>query len=59
MEKILFFALVIITAGFSNGKSIRDPHWGHDHHHGHHHDGVPGVVMEHLGKTFYTNLSEI
>ena len=57
MEKVLFLAIIIIIAGSSNGlPAVRpagphgpDPHAGHDHKHGHHHDGIADVVMEHLG----------
>ena len=57
MEKVLFLAFIIIIAGSSNGlPAVRpagphgpDPHAGHDHKHGHHHDGIADVVMEHLG----------
>ena len=56
MEKVLASALIITIAGLSNGKSLIpmpwpvDPHAGHAHQHGHHHDGMAEVVMEHLGK---------
>ena len=58
MEKVLFLAIIIIIAGSSNGlpavrpagpHDIIDPHAEHDHKHGHHHDGIAEVVMEHLG----------
>ena len=58
MEKFLLLAIIIIIAGSSNGlpavrpagpHDIIDPHAGHDHKHGHHHDGIAEVVMEHLG----------
>ena len=64
MEKVLFLAFIIIIAGSSNGlPAVRppswlvnmtkrpptDPHANHDHKHGHHHDGIAEVVMEHLG----------
>ena len=58
MEKVLLLAIIIIIAGSSNGlpavklagpHDIIDPHAGHDHKHGHHHDGISDVVMEHLG----------
>ena len=62
MNPLLFFGLVLI-AGFSNAcpglggipPNILDilkemaEHIGHDHKHGHHHDGIGEVVMEHLG----------
>ena len=63
MEKVIAFALIITIAGFSNGKSLIpmpwpvDPHAGHDHQQGQHHDGMVEVVMEHLGKnTFQLNI---
>ena len=75
MEKVLFLAIIIIIAGSSNGlPAVRpagphgpDPHAGHDHKHGHHHDGIAEVVMEHLGnilwslilKNFYLNVPPI
>ena len=63
MEKVLLLAIIIIIAGSSNGlpavklagppilpmKNIIDPHAEHDHKHGHHHDGIAELVMEHLG----------
>ena len=63
MNCLLFYGLVLI-AGSSNAcgpqmSQIPLPileilkeltgHFGHDHKHGHHHDGVTEVVMEHLG----------
>ena len=62
MNPLLFFGLVLI-AGSSNAcpglggipPNILDilkemtGHIGHDHKHGHHHDGITEVVMEHLG----------
>ena len=58
MEKVLLLAIIIIIGGSSNGlPAVRfagplistDPHAEHDHKHGHHHDGISDVVMEHLG----------
>ena len=62
MEKVLFLAIIIIIAGSSNGlPAVRpagphgpDPHAGHDHKHGHHHDGIAEVVMEHLGNILWS-----
>ena len=63
MEKVLFLAIIIIIAGSSNGlpavrpagpHDIIDPHAGHDHKHGHHHDGIAEVVMEHLGNILWS-----
>ena len=62
MEKVLFLAIMIIIAGSSNGlPAVRpagphgpDPHAGHDHKHGHHHDGIAEVVMEHLGNILWS-----
>ena len=64
MNPLLFFGLVLI-AGCSNACGPGFPgnippgildilkeltgHIGHDHKHGHHHDGINEVVMEHLG----------
>ena len=75
MEKFLLLAIIIIIAGSSNGlPAVRpagphgpDPHAGHDHKHGHHHDGIAEVVMEHLGnilsslilRNFYLNVPPI
>ena len=53
MEKVIASALILTIAGFSNGvvlPGLQKGHEGHDHQHGHHHDGVVEVVMEHLGK---------
>ena len=55
MEKVIASALILTIAGFSNGfilpgLPVEKGHEGHDHQHGHHHDGVVEVVMEHLGK---------
>ena len=55
MEKVLASALIITVAGFSSGmilpgQLVEPGHEGHDHQHGHHHDGVDALVMEHLGK---------
>ena len=54
MEKVLASALILTIAGFSSGMilpgRLQKGHEGHDHQHGHHHDGVVEVVMEHLGK---------
>ena len=62
MEKFLLLAIIIIIAGSSNGlPAVRpagphgpDPHAGHDHKHGHHHDGITEVVMEHLGNILWS-----
>ena len=65
MNFFLFFGLVLI-AGSSNAcpglggipPNILDilkemtGHIGHDHKHGHHHDGITEVVMEHLGNIY-------
>ena len=64
MNPLLFFGLVLIArssnacgpGGFPPLEAILDylkdlkEHAGHDHAHGHHHDGIKEVVMEHLGK---------
>ena len=53
MEKVIASALILTIGGFSNGMilpGLQKGHEGHDHQHGHHHDGVVEVVMEHLGK---------
>ena len=69
MEKVLFLAFIIIIAGSCYGlPAVRtplwlvnmtkrppiDPHAGHDHKHGHHHDGIAEVVMEHLGNILWS-----
>ena len=70
MEKVLFLAFIIIIAGSSNGlpalrlsgppiPSMPDPHAGHDHKHGHHHDGIADVVMEHLGSISWSSTLKI
>ena len=61
MNPFLFFGLVLIArssnacgpVGFLDDlkdflKDLKE-HAGHDHAHGHHHDGIKEVVMEHLG----------
>ena len=63
MNSLLFLGLVLIARSSnacgpgipSNPPAILDilkdllAHIGHDHKHGHHHDGINEVVMEHLG----------
>ena len=65
MEKFLLLAIIIIIVGSSNGlpavrpagpHDIIDPHAGHDHKHGHHHDGIAEVVMEHLGNILSSSI---
>ena len=63
MNPLLFFGLVLIARSSNAcgpGMPSTPPaileilrelmgHIGHDHAHGHHHDGIGEVVMEHLG----------
>ena len=58
MNLLLLFGFVLFARSLNAcpglggiGPEVLDllTHIGHDHKHGHHHDGITEVVMEHLG----------